>query len=345
MGAERRWAIVLVVLGIAMGIASTFLGAPGCDAPGPMLVGPGEDDGEATTCTQAMCLAGSAVCCPGRVHGAWDTIRLGCICPGAADADADTPDVPGCTPSSCNSACRSAGYPGGNCSGALCICGEWPADADADADADAHPGGDCRPTQAPELGGECNAVYQCGCGAGERCWLNGVEPDMIEECVPAGTDPPNTHCTSADNCVAGSQCFGFGAADITCMQFCYEDGDCWDGLRCLREIEDMPVYRLCDWPVDCDPFTAAGCAAGEACLIMPPTGETSCTTAGTLEPGEECSEAGQCRIGSGCYSTSGATTFYCRAYCDLAGTIFHCPPGETCQVALGHDSIGVCTTG
>jgi hypothetical protein len=126
------------------------------------------------------------------------------------------------------------------------------------------------------------------------------------------------------------------------MRFCYEEADCPSGQLCLHDISGVPGYRLCDWSVACDPFTATGCSAGEACRIMPPSGTTECTESGTLAPGEECSETGQCVIGSGCYSTAGATTFFCYAYCDLAGTMHPCPAGDTCQAALGHSWIGVC---
>ena len=55
--------------------------------------GPADDGGEAETyfpCTEALCTAGSNLCCwRDGSPGTWNPTLLGCICPSAADADAD----------------------------------------------------------------------------------------------------------------------------------------------------------------------------------------------------------------------------------------------------------------
>jgi hypothetical protein len=54
---------------------------------------PADDGGEAETyfpCTEALCTAGSVLCCyRDGAPGTWNPTLLGCICPFAADADAD----------------------------------------------------------------------------------------------------------------------------------------------------------------------------------------------------------------------------------------------------------------
>jgi len=54
---------------------------------------PADDGGDAETyfpCTEALCTAGSNLCCYlDSRPGTWDPVHLGCICPTNPDADAD----------------------------------------------------------------------------------------------------------------------------------------------------------------------------------------------------------------------------------------------------------------
>ena len=55
--------------------------------------GPADDGGDGDTyhpCTEALCTAGSTLCCYlDSRPGTWDPVHLGCICPSNPDADAD----------------------------------------------------------------------------------------------------------------------------------------------------------------------------------------------------------------------------------------------------------------
>ena len=73
------------------------------------------------------CFEGECLCVAGDgppADGAGDTT-------GPDDGGSDTP--PTCDPATCDSACRSVGYPGGSCDAGLCRCTSTP-DADADVD-------------------------------------------------------------------------------------------------------------------------------------------------------------------------------------------------------------------
>ncbi len=190
----------------------------------------------------------------------------------------------------------------------------------------------------PELGGPCNVVSQCGCTTGQRCVIGA---SLVEECVATGTDPIGTVCGSTDNCVGGAQCYG-ASPERTCMQFCSWTTDCPTDAVCLRSIPGVTSYGLCESTVTCDPFTGAGCGAGEGCTIVSASSQL-CTPAGTGAPGESCGTTNLCRVGSACYSLSGSS-YYCIKYCALGGGTPNCSdvPGTTCFDGLGHSTVGVC---
>jgi len=185
------------------------------------------------------------------------------------------------------------------------------------------------------MDGPCNVVLQCGCAAGERCLMG--EGD-IEMCYATGTDPLDTECPAGtDNCQAQMQCLGTDGVHFYCMQFCYTDDDC-PAERTCDVGSPWGGYRICGAaPVVCDVFTGTPCPTGQACIINPPGGATICTTAGTGTAGADCSTVG-CVIGTGCYSSDGGVTNTCLQFCDGSHT---CTTG-TCQLRLGHATIGYC---
>ncbi|MBI5072136.1 Ig-like domain-containing protein [Candidatus Falkowbacteria bacterium] len=190
----------------------------------------------------------------------------------------------------------------------------------------------------PEMGGPCNVVSQCGCGAGQRCVIGA---SLVEECIAAGTDPVGTPCGSTDNCVPQAQCYESGSGR-ECRQFCSWGLDCPTSFFCSYLIPGVTSYGLCVPTVDCDPFTGAGCAAGEGCAFVPPSGGF-CVPAGTAAPGEDCGATTHCRIGSDCFSFDSGITYRCIKYCALRGGSPDCSdvPGTTC-FDFGHVVVGIC---
>ena len=348
-GAAQAWWAVAIAVG-AVGA-----GASSCETTVVSLTGPDE-------CSSYLCAAGSALCCPSARRGVWSSAGEYCSCPSGSDGDDDgegreygevPPDGSPCYESPCRTSCLAAGFRDGICATPyVCECLPWPGDGGADGDADGDDGEhlDVRDIHdswpdpdgcTSEMGGVCNAVLQCGCAAGERCILGA---ELVEECVPAGTAPIDSLCgDSPDDCVAQNQCFGTGTMDQRCRQFCYEDTDCPAEYLCADEVAGVTAYRVCRTPPDsCDVFTGTGCPTGEACIIdpTPSTHPVECAAAGTGEPGVACDGVGDCRIGTACYTTDGAT-YLCYEYCDLAATAHPCPAGLACG-SFGHPTIGVC---
>jgi hypothetical protein len=237
---------------------------------------------------------------------------------------------------------------------AACALAAWGCLASEDAGLSGGPGPIRDPSVCqPELGGSCNAVFQCGCGSGERCIVSGTgdgSGHSKELCVPEGTDPIDATCTIAgDRCAAGLQCYGGSAASRSCMQFCYDERDCPASRECEFRIDgvtraDGGGYRLCGPPrVDCDPFTNAGCDADRACVLVPGEGLGTCDPAGTAGAGESC-DTGGCRPGHGCYRVGEDPGNRCYAFCRLGGGAPDCSavPGASCVGGLGSDTVGIC---
>jgi hypothetical protein len=291
---------------------------------GLVATGCGDDDDTVPACTQAACTAGSTVCCSGARPGTWNASLRLCACPGA-DADADV---------------------GADADADI------GADADADMGADADVGADADTDVRPDTGtctpdfpgGVCNVVFQCGCGAGERCVLDSEtgRPPYTEACTTAGTDPIDTVCPSgADNCSPGMQCFGDGTT-FECQQFCYEATDCPGGRPCLGAFD--PVGFCGPPPTACNLVTAAECDAGETCVITESAAcDRMCIGAGDATLGEVCEYSNSCVPGLGCYSFDSGTTYTCTPYCTSAGT--ECTAaGTACNMDLspGCPEFGVC---
>ena len=59
---------------------------------------------------------------------------------------------------------------------------------------------------------------------------------------------------------------------------------------------------LCALPDACDPVLNTGCDAGQACYFVGAQGDSSCSTPGTLAPGEECQGAQDCEPPALCLS-------------------------------------------
>jgi hypothetical protein len=211
----------------------------------------------------------------------------------------------------------------------------------------------------PRLGGPCDPIVQCGCGAGERCVLDYAgRTRPIELCVAAGTDPFGMLCDDGvDNCAAGSQCFregpsedgsGFVGTDI-CAPYCDSNLDCPGGWYCgglaPGLVPGAPGYQVCGSPPQpCDPFTSEGCAPGTSCVVR--AGNTECRGAGAGGPGEHCLTS--CAVGSWCpaleWGNPLITDGLCYKYCRLDGGLPDCSdiPGAGCAALLGRPDVGIC---
>ena len=290
--------------------------------------------------------------------------------PEPASRDADTGPADACSYDTCARECEARGVCYGSCARGVCNCGCYPdaADGDADGDADAHDASpevtaevrDDSSTCTGDLGGPCNVVTQCGCGAGQRCIITGTGAPFIEGCEAASFDGIDAPCTTgADSCAAGLQCCGNPEfpESFRCAKFCYADADCPGGRLCLFEVPDITNpdgtgIRLCGPPpASCDPFDTTdpvtGCTGPDrACVVW--SGVLYCDVAGTTAWGGNCLPEGRCMLGSGCYSIGGGATYLCFKYCDLTDGDPGCADsgidGATCVGGLGSDTIGVCAS-
>jgi hypothetical protein len=126
-----------------------------------------------------------------------------------------------------------------------------------------------------------------------------------------------------------------------------EDGGSWtDGLS-----DVVPDGALDGFVArDCDPFTASGCDAGQACVLLPSRVEPGmivwtmgCQRAGTSGPGDVCVYE-PCEIGSLCMESAWGASMECRQMCRVGGTP-DCSeiPGTSCR-GIDVGEIGFCET-
>lgn len=144
-------------------------------------------------------------------------------------------------------------------------------------------GGACTP---PTPGGACDTVPQCGCAAGQACYVTEFATGKTT-CAIAGTAAKGQPCEYLDDCVAGSTCVG-GA----CKAFCDAPGDCAvSGADCITvnvsysDGGSAPIPGMKTCTDQCDPTKASSCAAGLACFpiddIEVKPGHSLCAEGGT----------------------------------------------------------------
>ena len=88
-------------------------------------------------------------------------------------------------------------------------------------------------------------------------------------------------------------------------------------------------------PLDCDPSSGAGCAAGEHCRLIA-GGGLACLS---QDPAEAPCRPGSCPPGAACLEVEGLLT--CRPVCALARPDRGCGEGA-CVIAVGDGPWGVC---
>lgn len=153
---------------------------------------------------------------------------------------------------------------------------------------------------------------------------------------------PHEPCT--DGCTGGRACIRSpGTTTSVCRTPCTDDGECGNGARCAQ-IDATSASTYCT--IACNPVTADGCPAGEACDFLearpveidggelPSIRFWDCrraTTAGTM--GAPCMPATpeDCAAGYTCLSgATDACTRYCAAVTG-GGANPECATGERCS--------------
>lgn len=193
---------------------------------------------------------------------------------------------------------------------------------------------------------------QCGCGAGQGCYLSGT----VRGCAAAGGATEGSACTTASSCQPGLICLNVSRTTAPvnqCNRFCETDADCvGQGSLCAYTLNDgaggsIPGVRVCSRA--CDPVTSAGCASDAVCHVFretPSAGRYLTDCAGPAGFGWEhefCVDNTDCDRGFFC-----ATAYNeCLAYCDRAFGSLDCPFGDTCYafatpLIVGTTEYGYC---
>lgn len=191
---------------------------------------------------------------------------------------------------------------------------------------------------------------QCGCLAGEGCYLGA---DGMRMCAEAGRTAPGVRCASPTACEPGHACVGT-AGTTWCHRFCASDADCsGPGSVCILTLGDgmggtVPDVTLCT--MSCDPVDNTACPTLTACTIFRESDGamrflTHCRGAGMAGQGAACADDIDCQAGYGCVGPAGGATV-CRHWCRVA-TGAGCPAGTACQslatpAIIGGVEYGVC---
>ncbi len=232
-----------------------------------------------------------------------------------------------------------------------------------------YPGEACCPTTGCEPGPRADCVEDVcvACGSGSQaCCVEGdpcssglaCDGGMCPECGSLGE-----LCCRDDRCF-GSECDGgmctmCGSRGEPCCvdsdatvcdhpsDRCSPDGTCavcgGEGQQCCLASsgdEFCSPFRTCSDDVctsfeRCDPRNRNGCGP-DGCY--PETDISGiCYLAGTTEPGEACTIANECVVGSICLARG-----VCAILCDRVDGVPGCPGGFVCGGLTGFERTGVC---
>ncbi len=196
---------------------------------------------------------------------------------------------------------------------------------------------------------------QCGCGAGQACYLSGT----TRGCAAAGTTAEGASCSGVADCSPGLTCLNVarsGTSVSQCGRFCATDSDCTGAGLCIHTLSDgaggtVSGVMLCS--VDCDPISQAGCVSGSACQIYQESMGamrffTDCVApVGAGGQGASCSADTDCRAGFACAGSPSV----CQRWCDAPGMAAAggCASSEACYgfstpLVVGGTEYGVCDT-
>jgi len=195
---------------------------------------------------------------------------------------------------------------------------------------------------------------QCGCAAGQACYMAG----MSRACTTEGTAAVGTTCAGAGGCVAGAACLGVSADPATSLTQCYPhcdtDADCSAGSLC-NAVNDsatmmaIPGVGVCS--SNCDLRSNSGCATGARCHVFREEAgamrwHTDCIgPQGTGGQGASCTNVLDCQPGFLCTGTAGATR--CLRWCSNVGSTIGCGSLEICYgfgtpISIRGTTYGVC---
>lgn len=263
--------------------------------------GPAPECTTSADCNDGLACTGTETCVAGRCVG------------GTAVACSDSV---ACTTDACTE-------PSGSCThtpmDALCAAGEA-----CDVSLGCQPTSSC--SESP-----CRLVApQCGCAAGEGCYLSGG----TRVCVTAGTTAVGARCDTAQ-CVPGAICVNIaatGTATAICHRNCTTDSGCPGlGALCIGGIMGSSD-KTCT--VDCDPATQAGCPTGTDCSFFTESAGamrtlTDCSApVGTGGQNASCADDTDCQKGYACITTSG-TIKQCLHWCRRPAGL-ECPGITSC---------------
>ncbi|MAQ18721.1 MAG: hypothetical protein CMN30_28485 [Sandaracinus sp.] len=309
--------------------------------PNPIDLGPGTtpdsghpDLGPPVACTTA------AECDDGLVCNGVEACAAG-VCQAGAPVPCD--DGIACTRDACSEATGSCTFtPDDTLCGAGQTCGA----------------AGCSTTACSES--PCKLVSpQCGCGAGQACFM---DPDGVRSCAAPGSTDTGGACSVIADCRGGDTCLGLGDTVGGCHHFCNSDSDCSGaGSLCLLDLADtggatIPGATVCT--LSCEPAQNSGCPAGSYCFLgQEPTGamrdlsHCSGEIPGTGTQGSLCDDTGDCSPGYLCLDP-GTGVPECLHLCrnpsasptsspDCTSSFYSCY-GFTTPVLLGGTAYGVC---
>jgi hypothetical protein len=167
----------------------------------------------------------------------------------------------------------------------------------------------------------CTPASTTECGANSTCGQACMGTNPTSKCIAAGTKQPGEACSSATDCVAGTQCFAENCGPKVCKKFCKSDMDCSDGGSCFSETTCSGVrtgIRTCSH--SCDPTASAtkGCAVGLRCILFSQE-VTNCECVSPKQFGADnapCETTENCSPGTFCVRTGASSS--CRTICKLA---------------------------
>lgn len=248
---------------------------------------------------------------------------------GACSRTADCAAGTGCVDGVCKPFCNSAA----DCqAGAHCY-------------AVTHDAPGCRGVTVPGWGyctAACDPTHPGGtCGAGVNCATVATDTkgSRVTDCVTGGTGVGVGACTTAQDCVPGSNCVTYtleGSTSTTCTRWCKIGfaSDCDPGSQCFGY--DTPVtiggytYGYC--ATRCDPMNPAAACGDGACEIFSDNGTsaTDCLqrTGNGIGPGA-CDKNSRYGCAQGYSCVKYTDGYACEPWCKTTSP--SCASGTTCN--------------
>ncbi len=207
----------------------------------------------------------------------------------------------------------------------------------------------------------CRAISpQCGCGAGEGCYLSSAG---TTSCQDAGSVGEGGACDSILDCAPGLTCSDLQGGSVgACHRLCSSNTQCGADTSCELRLADasgsLLPERMCT--IQCDPATLSGCPSGGHCFVTQDEDDnwiSHCGTAsmrGTGGAGQSCTSSTQCQPGFICLAPGGGSNRTCQAWCrnprSTPSSSSDCGSREDCyeisiDIELNGTTYGICWDG